>query len=119
MATKTNTRKTAQVRSRKVTTTPTEAIAAVLTDTKVTKELEAGSKAALQANQLQAVKDYAHYRVTNGRPPKGWDIVHEAWDDDQILEAIGSKCRTTHGAVNKVAGIVALMHANRSELVSA
>lgn len=75
-------------------------------------------EARLQAAQIQAVKDYALYRCTNGRAPKGWDIVHEAWDTEQIVEAIG-KARTVVGAVNKVAAAVALMDANRHELVSA
>lgn len=44
-----------------------------------------------------AVREHAYENYTRN----GWDVVVEAWDDDDIIEAIG-KARTEKGAIKKV-----------------
>lgn len=59
------------------------------------------SRKDLYTDIVKAVRDHALAHYNDG----GWDVIVEAWDDNQILDTIGY-ATTAKGAIKKVASIV-------------
>lgn len=66
------------------------------------------------AQLVTLVRAHAQTHYESG----GWDVVVEAWDDAQIVEAIG-KARTEAGAIRKVGEWVGVYDDVRQDVIAA
>ena len=57
-----------------------------------------------ERDMIDLVAEVRKHAISNYE--KGWDVVVEAWDDKDIIEAMGS-ARTVSGAIKKVGKVVA------------
>lgn len=68
---------------------------------------------ATREEMVAAVKAHAEANYSTG----GWDEVVEAWDDEYIVENMGT-ARTVKGAICKVAAVVKARHEYAEEIRS-
>ncbi len=62
---------------------------------------------------VQAVKDYATEHYNDG----GWDVLVEAYGDDQIAEVIG-KARTVKGALAKFKPLISVWADRQADAIN-
>ena len=66
--------------------------------------------AATTAEKVEAVKNHAAKKYDDG-----WDVVIEAWSDDDIAKCFGQAV-TTAGAIRKVRAVVEVMHDREEDI---
>jgi hypothetical protein len=73
---------------------------------------KAAEREEVVAMLVDAIRDHAE---APGNYEAGWDVVVEAYDDEQIAAMIG-RARTKDGAIKKVAAVIATIKDHRDDI---